>query len=337
MSRISSLEDSLTSFMRQHNEQIKNLTNTVGLLGQSGFGSKKTQVMKVAKSTENTDSPNKRKRMEESNGSNSGSDKDVHPAGIVSEERSTFQSFPPLGSSNAGFHPPGRVSNTSGRPSGTGESVATFHPPWGISYSRVATLQPSGITGIDPIRSEASSQQPKRKPSILFGTARTGKDNGERLLAADVCLVASGVSKVATPNQLMEFVQSKGISVTNVELLTQHPEARTNTFKVVIKPADYEKAMNPEVWPYRVGVRHYKAPRRKEGMSWNEQSKQAGGGQHSQGGSGNGGNQANNLSHNQQNRQQRNQNQNRPSSFNLDLQNRYQALADQNGEVFIHN
>ena len=72
-------------------------------------------------------------------------------------------------------------------------------------------------------------------------------------------------------------------------------------------------------------------------MSWNEQSKQAGGGQHSQGGSGNGGNQANNLSHNQQNRQQRNQNQNRPSPFNLDLQNRYQALADQNGEVFIHN
>ena len=58
----------------------------------------------------------------------------------------------------------------------------------------------------------------------------------------------------------MEFVQSKGISVTNVELLTQHPEARTNTFEVVIKPADYEKAMNPEVWPYRVGVRHYNAP-----------------------------------------------------------------------------
>ena len=326
----------MTSFMRQQNDQIKNLTNTVGLLGQSGFGSKKTQVLKVATSTENVDSPNKRKRVEDANDANPGSDTGVQPAGIASDERSTFQSFPPLGSSNAGFHPPGRT------PSGTGVNGNTFHPPGGISYSRVATLQPSGMTGIAQIQSEGSSQPPRRKPSIMFGTARTGIDDGERLLAADVCLVASGVSKDATPKQLMEFVQSKGISVTNVELLTQHPEARKNTFKVVIKPADYEKAMNPQVWPYRVGVRHYKAPQRKEGMSWNEQAKQAGGGQvDSQGGNHGGGNvanQANRQSHNQQNRQQRYRaNQNRPSPFNLDLQNRYQPLDGQNGDVFTFN
>ena len=64
----------------------------------------------------------------------------------------------------------------------------------------------------------------------------------------------------------------------NIEKLTTHPDARTNTFKVVIKLADYEKAMKPEVWPYRVGVRHFKPPRRNQGMSWNEQSEQAGGG-----------------------------------------------------------
>ena len=52
------------------------------------------------------------------------------------------------------------------------------------------------------------------------------------LLAADVCLVASGVSKDAIPNQLMEFFKSKGISVTNVELLTQHPEDRTTLLKL---------------------------------------------------------------------------------------------------------
>ena len=120
----------------------------------------------------------------------------------------------------------------------------TFRPPGAVSYSRAATLQPSGISGIDKIQPEGASQPTRRRQSIMFGTARTGKDNGVRLLAADVCLVASGVSKDATPKQLMEFIQSKGISVTNVELLTQHPEARTNTFKVVIKPADYEKAIN---------------------------------------------------------------------------------------------
>ena len=110
----------------------------------------------------------------------------------------------------------------------------------------------------------------------------------------------------------------------------------------MIKPADYEKAMNPQVWPYRVGVRHYKPPRRKEGMSWNEQAKQAGGGQgDSQGGNHGGGhaeNQAQRQSQSQNYRQQKHRmNPNRPSPFNLDLQNRYQALDGQNGEVFTFN
>ena len=46
-----------------------------------------------------------------------------------------------------------------------------------------------------------------------------------------------------------------------IELLTQHPEARTNTFKITIKPSDYDKAMNPDVWPYRVGVRLFRQKR----------------------------------------------------------------------------
>ena len=32
--------------------------------------------------------------------------------------------------------------------------------------------------------------------------------------------------------------------------------------KVTVEAVDLEKAMNPEVWPLRVGVRYYKAPRR---------------------------------------------------------------------------
>ena len=164
----------------------------------------------------------------------------------------------------------------------------------------------------------------------MFGTAKTGKDDNESLLAADVSLVASGVSKDASPDQLKDFIESKGISVINIEKLTHHPEARTNTFKVVIKLSVSEKAMNPEVWPYRVGVRHYKPLRRNQGMSWNDQSKQAGGG--------NVGNQGNNQHQNQQHCQPRyHQNKNRPSPFNLDLQNRYQALDGQGGEVFTFN
>ena len=102
----------------------------------------------------------------------------------------------------------------------------------------------------------------------------------------------------------------------------------------MIKRADYEKAMNPEVWPYRVGVRHYKAPRRKEGMSWNEQSKQAGSGQVGSQGAKHAQRQSH---HHRQQQRYPQENQNRSSSFNLELQNRYQALDNDNGEVFMSN
>ena len=74
------------------------------------------------------------------------------------------------------------------------------------------------------------------------------------LLAADANLVASGVSKDATCEQLKEFIESKGVKVTEIELISNAPERRTNTFRVAIKAADYDKAMQPEVWPCRVGV-----------------------------------------------------------------------------------
>ena len=47
---------------------------------------------------------------------------------------------------------------------------------------------------------------------------------------------------------------------------------------MAVKAAEYEASLNPEVWPYRVGVRHYKAPRRdrSEG-SWQGQSERSGG------------------------------------------------------------
>ena len=86
--------------------------------------------------------------------------------------------------------------------------------------------------------------------------------------------MATGVSKEASADKLKEFVNSKGIGVISVEKLTREDiETRTNTFKVVIKLADYENAMKPEVWPYRVGIRHYRAPKR-QGISWSQQSGQ---------------------------------------------------------------
>ena len=105
-------------------------------------------------------------------------------------------------------------------------------------------------------------------------------DAEDPLLTADVNLVASGVSKDATPEQLKQFIISKGINVTDIELLTAYKkeEARSYSYRIAIKPEDYEKALKPDVWPYRVGVRLYKQKRlNNQNQSWSQQSGQTGG------------------------------------------------------------
>ena len=126
---------------------------------------------------------------------------------------------------------------------------------------------------LDPRR---TNQQGRRRASALvFGNVKDGKEEtGNCLLTADENLVASGVSKDATTEQLKEFIVSKGI-----ELLTNHKEeARSFSYRIAIKPSDYDKALHPDVWPYRVGVRLYKPKRwQPKQNSWNQQSSQTGG------------------------------------------------------------
>ena len=109
---------------------------------------------------------------------------------------------------------------------------------------------------------QSQQQKQRRSSTLLFGQSKTGKDNKTQLLAANVNLVAAGVSKAATDEQLKEFLEEKGIKVEEIECLTYHPEARTKTFRVAIALADYEKALNPDVWPYRVAVRPFRPSRK---------------------------------------------------------------------------
>ena len=79
------------------------------------------------------------------------------------------------------------------------------------------------------------------------------------------------------------MLKNKGIDAVSVETLTRDevlPNVRTKTFKITVTPAQYEVALKPDVWPYRVAVRHYRAPRRDrlEGTdSWQGQSSRSGG------------------------------------------------------------
>jgi hypothetical protein len=58
------------------------------------------------------------------------------------------------------------------------------------------------------------------------------------------------------------------------QVLIDEKKVRMKTMKVTVKASEYEKAMNPEIWPQRVGVRLYRAPaRRPEGEGgWTSQA-----------------------------------------------------------------
>ena len=69
--------------------------------------------------------------------------------------------------------------------------------------------------------------------------------------------------------------------MTKEDLLKEN-KVRSKTMKVTFKAFEVEKAMQPDMWPFRLGVRYFKAesrrPSREGGsMSWKEQSAQSGG------------------------------------------------------------
>ena len=153
----------------------------------------------------------------------------------------------------------------------------------------------AGIAGISPlamgqqqqsmrlIQSILQKKQPQTSKNLCFGSAKTTTEGGDGTkLSGDVSLVASGVAKDCTEEDMKKFLADKGIKVVECEILTK-PEVlalvRTITFRVSVKAADYEAALKPEVWPYRVGVRHYRAPRRPDraDSGWRGQSSQSGG------------------------------------------------------------
>jgi hypothetical protein len=149
----------------------------------------------------------------------------------------------------------------------------------GVSYAAAAAAAvpaaSQGVGGITPLQQKGA----KKKTVLVYGKATTGRDDIEEILAADVELVATGVSRDASSDQLKNFIINKGIDVVEIVKLTTFEHARTNFFKIKIKAAQYEKAMKPEMWPLRVGVRHFRQPRRDQnkGTSWSEQSAQSGG------------------------------------------------------------
>ena len=67
---------------------------------------------------------------------------------------------------------------------------------------------------------QQQKQQPRQQKNICFGTAKSsGEEAKEKLLAADVDLVATGVSKDCTKEDLKKFLKDKGIDAVAVETM----------------------------------------------------------------------------------------------------------------------
>ena len=97
----------------------------------------------------------------------------------------------------------------------------------------------------------------RKQLNLLHGTAFC--NNGvEGTLSADIDLVAYGVAKHVTSIRFSKFLEEKGSHVCDCKLLTTFEGARTLSFKITIKPHHFEKAKDPSIRPYRVGVRLFK-------------------------------------------------------------------------------
>ena len=90
----------------------------------------------------------------------------------------------------------------------------------------------------------------------MKGTLSSDNDNAPQ--PADIHLVAYGFGTDTSGVQLKQWLKSNGISVKNCSLLTTFDGARSHTFKLVVKATDYEKIINPAIWPENVGVRKFK-------------------------------------------------------------------------------
>ena len=242
ISKMNVLENSMNAFMKQNNDQMKQITETLGSLGQSTSKEAPVAAATVAAPLLKQNlrvephldigSPLKRKKMDDA--------EDVFFTPNGAKDRKAENSY---------------AKATANRTN--------------------SSQQQSGprVPGIEP--------RTRKNSNIMYGKSKIGNGATENIIAADVGLVATGVGKDATAENLKDFLIGKGINVVHVELLTKHEEARTNTFKVTVKASEYEKAMNPEIWPYRVGVRHFRAPRRPQ-TTWASQSERPGGHIHQQ-------------------------------------------------------
>ena len=130
-----------------------------------------------------------------------------------------------------------------------------------------------------PTQKKPQEQQRKTRNVFHKNAQCENSEASSDNLAADVDLVAFGVSRTE-PDQMKAFLVGKGLEIENVECMTKpelvaEKKIRSKAMRVTVKASEHKKAMNLDMWPFRVGVRLYKTqPRRRntENESWSSQA-----------------------------------------------------------------
>ena len=128
-----------------------------------------------------------------------------------------------------------------------------------VSYAKKAASKKETVTDVLATILNQNKRNEKPKVKVIYGNAKTESESTN--LAADVTLVAFGVNKKCGKDSMKTFLIEKGIDVVDVEEMTREEvldNVRVKTMKVVVKASDYEKAMDPDTWPCRIGVRLWK-------------------------------------------------------------------------------
>ena len=248
--KVESLEKRMVDFMEYNKKQMEVLTTEV---------KRTTEIKKIVEFLEITiDSPGPGKKRKTSERTVEG---EVHstPAGGMAASRPSFSQVAMTGV--LPLHPPGR------------------NPP----SPQPLTQQMMTRAIEDALKLKEKNKGKPKDKNVFRGNSAEGEASN---LAADIDLVASGVARDATEKHLEDYLKAKGLNVVKVKCLTKpelisEEKVRSKTMKVTVKAMHHEKAMDPDMWPYRVGVRHYRAPQRsRQGAgdgSWASQSAQSGG------------------------------------------------------------
>ena len=107
----------------------------------------------------------------------------------------------------------------------------------------------------ESISTDESKEAPRRR--TVVGTSDSIA-SGRKMKSPPADIFVWGVHRETTPEDIVNDLATSGIIITANDIQKKSKnEATLCSYKISIPAADFQKALNPEIWPLRVKVREY--------------------------------------------------------------------------------